>query len=59
MAKVGFAWTYGTMSFIQIFSWIFLIALMLKGHEIRKVDPFGLISTEEGEHVLNKENDTT
>ncbi|KAK9774121.1 putative Major facilitator superfamily domain-containing protein [Seiridium cardinale] len=55
VAKVGFAWTYGTMGFIQVVSWVFLIALMLKGHEIRRIDPFNLISTEEGEHVLDKD----
>jgi hypothetical protein len=39
----------------KVFSWIFLGALMLKGHQIRQLDPFGLISTEEGERVLERE----
>ncbi|RDW80542.1 hypothetical protein BP5796_05240 [Coleophoma crateriformis] len=50
---VGFAWCYGTMAFIQVFSFCFVVVLMWKGHTIRQVDPFGLISTEEGEHVVD------
>jgi MFS family permease len=49
---VGVGWTYGMMAFIMIFSWLFVVVLMWKGHQIRQIDPFGLISTEEGEHVL-------
>lgn len=49
---VGAGWTYGMMAFIMILSWLCVILLMWKGHQIRKIDPFGLISTEEGEHVL-------
>lgn len=52
---VGFSWCYGTMSFIQIFSFIFAVILIWKGHAIRKLDPFKLICTEDGEHVVNKE----
>lgn len=52
---VGFSWTYGTMAFIQVFSWFFVMLLLWKGHTIRQWDPFGLISTEEGQHVLTKE----
>lgn len=49
---VGVGWAYGMMSFIMIFSWLFVMLLMWQGHRIRQIDPFGLISTEEGEHVL-------
>ncbi|KAH8668814.1 polyamine transporter [Xylariales sp. PMI_506] len=55
VASVGFAWSYGTMAFIQVFSWVFMIALMLQGHRIRKLDPFGLAASEEGEHVLDED----
>ncbi|KAH6661282.1 major facilitator superfamily domain-containing protein [Truncatella angustata] len=55
VAKVGFAWAYGTMAFIQVFSWLFLTVLMFRGYQIRQLNPFGLVSTEEGEHVLDKE----
>ncbi|KAJ6779709.1 hypothetical protein PWT90_09422 [Aphanocladium album] len=53
---VGFSWTYGTMAFIQIFSWFFVMLLLWKGHRIRQWDPFGLICTEEGEHLLIKDD---
>ncbi|GFP57233.1 efflux pump radE [Trichoderma asperellum] len=49
---MGIGWTYGLMAFIMIFSWLFVLVLMWKGHQIRQIDPFGLISTEEGKHVL-------
>jgi hypothetical protein len=51
---VGFAWCYGTMSFIQIFSFFFTVILMWKGSVIRNLDPFNLICTEDGEHIVNK-----
>lgn len=51
---VGFAWCYGTMGLMQVASWVFVTALMVKGHQIRQYDPFNLISTEEGQHVLGK-----
>lgn len=54
---VGFAWCYGTMAFIQVFAWLFVMVLLWKGHEIRKMDPFHLISTEEGEHIVDKDGD--
>jgi len=52
--KIGFAWAYGMMSFIWLFAWLFVLLLMWKGHEIRQIDPFRMISTEEGEHVIDK-----
>ncbi|KAH8880904.1 MFS general substrate transporter [Thozetella sp. PMI_491] len=53
VSDVGFAWCYGTMAFIQVFSWFFVLLLLWKGHEIRQYDPFRLISTEEGEHIID------
>lgn len=58
VAKMGFAWTYGLMAFIWLFSWLFVLLLMWKGHAIRQWDPFGLIATEEGKHVIDT-NDST
>ncbi|KAM0514987.1 hypothetical protein ACHAPE_006309 [Trichoderma viride] len=55
---MGVGWTYGLMAFIMIFSWLFVLALMWKGHQIRQIDPFGLVSTEEGKHVLVDEEAT-
>lgn len=54
VASVGFFGCYGTMACIQVFAWVFLIALLLKGHQIRQYDHFGLVKTEEGEHVLEE-----
>lgn len=34
---------------------ILAMILMWKGHAIRKLDPFKLICTEDGEHVISKE----
>jgi hypothetical protein len=56
VADLGFAWCYGSMAFIQIAAWLFVLLLLWKGHQIRQWDPFGLICTEEGEHIVNKEN---
>lgn len=54
--KVGFSWTYGIMSFIQVLVWLCVLLLMWQGHNIRELDPFGLINTEEGQHVVGKED---
>jgi hypothetical protein len=50
---MGIAWAYGLMAFIQILSCLFVLVLCVKGHAIRQLDPFNLISTEEGEHVVD------
>lgn len=55
VASVGFFGCYGTMGCIQVFAWVFLIALLLKGHQIRQCNPFGLIVTEEGKHVSEED----
>lgn len=52
--KMGFAWCYSTMAVIQIFSWVFVLVLMWKGHKIRSCDPFKLIHTEDGETVISR-----
>lgn len=57
IAAVTIGWVYGMMAFFTIFSFFFLIILMWKGHIIRQWTPWGLGSSEEGEHVLrDKEN---
>ena len=55
--KVGFAWTYGTMAFIQVFSWFFVLMLLWKGPQIRQIDPFGLVCTEDGQKVVEKKRE--
>lgn len=55
VSSVGLFACYGTMGCIQVFAWVFIIALLLRGHRIRQYNPFGLIVTEEGEHVLKEE----
>jgi hypothetical protein len=54
VARVGFAWSYGTMAFITLSAWVFVGVLMWRGHRIRGMDPFRLISSEEGEKVVEK-----
>lgn len=57
--RVGFAWAYGMMAFILVLAYLFVVLLMWKGHEIRQWDPWGLISTEAGERVINNPQDQT
>jgi uncharacterized membrane protein len=54
IAAVTIGWVYGMMAFFTIFSFFFLIILMWKGHTIRQWTPFGMGSSEEGEHVLRE-----
>jgi uncharacterized membrane protein len=49
---MGFNWTYGMMACMQVFSFLFVILLMWKGHEIRDWKVGGLLSSEEGEHII-------
>ncbi|KUI72104.1 hypothetical protein VM1G_07542 [Cytospora mali] len=56
VGKVGLVWTYGTMAFIQLFAFFFVVILLWKGHEIRRVDPFGMICTEEGQHIVDEKD---
>jgi hypothetical protein len=51
---MDFNWTYGMMAFLQIFSFLSVLLLMWKGHEIRKVRILGVgeSESEDGEHVL-------
>ncbi|KAI9743888.1 MAG: hypothetical protein M1818_002622 [Claussenomyces sp. TS43310] len=51
---VSIGWTYGMMAFFEIFSFLFIILLMWKGHQIRQWTLSGLGSTEEGEHVVER-----
>jgi hypothetical protein len=55
IAKVDIGWVYGMMAFFTIFSFCFLIILMWKGHTIRRWTPFGVGSSEEGEHILKED----
>jgi MFS family permease len=41
VTAMGFGWTYGLMAFIMIVSWLFVMVLMWKGHQIRQIDPSG------------------
>ena len=54
VADMDFNWTYGLMAFLQVFSFLFVILLFWKGHEIRQYKVGGLGQSEEGEHVLEK-----
>jgi hypothetical protein len=51
---MSFNWTYGMMAFLQVFSFLFVLVLMWKGHEIRQWKVGGLGESEEGEHVLEE-----
>ncbi|KAF5876774.1 putative polyamine transporter protein [Botrytis fragariae] len=52
--ELGFRWTYGMMAFLQVASFIFVVILMWKGHEIREWKVGGLSSDEEGQCVMDK-----
>lgn len=53
---MSFNWTYGMMAFLQVFSFLFIILLFWKGHEIRQWKVGGLGQSEEGEAVLENLN---
>lgn len=48
VAAVGPGWVYGMMAFFSAFSFLFVVLLMWKGHEIREASPFVSSSSEEG-----------
>ncbi|KAK3935946.1 major facilitator superfamily domain-containing protein [Diplogelasinospora grovesii] len=54
IAAVGVGWVYGMMAFFSVFAFMFLIALMIWGHTIRKITPFSTAMSEEGQHVVTK-----
>jgi hypothetical protein len=58
IAAVGIGWCYGMMAFFSVVSYLFLVILMVWGHKIRRISPFGMASSEEGEHVLDKGEDS-
>ena len=52
IAAVGVGWVYGMMAFFSVFAFGFLVVLMIWGREIRRVRPFGIGESEEGEGVM-------
>lgn len=60
VAETGVGWAYGTMAFMEIFSFFFVMLLMWKGHVIRGLTWGGLSKSEEGEQVMDeKESHST
>jgi hypothetical protein len=55
VAGVGFGWTYGITAFLEIFSFLAVMALMWKGHIIRFYSIGHLASSEEGEKVVGRD----
>jgi len=55
-ASVTVGWAYGMMAFFVIFSFLFVVLLMWKGHQIREWTLAGLSATEEGKHVIEEES---
>jgi hypothetical protein len=51
-AKVTVGWAFGMMAFFDAFSFLFIILLMWRGHQIRELTVGGLNVTEEGEKVV-------
>ncbi|KAJ6141598.1 hypothetical protein N7470_009988 [Penicillium chermesinum] len=49
---VGVGWVYGMMGFFAVFSFLFVMLLMWKGHAIRRVQFASLASSEEGERLV-------
>ena len=54
VVAVNIGWVYGMMAFFSVFAFGFLILLMWKGDIIRSWTPFGMGSSEAGEHVIGK-----
>ncbi|CZR69095.1 uncharacterized protein PAC_18996 [Phialocephala subalpina] len=52
VADVGVAWAYGTMAFIEVFGFLFVVLLMWKRHEIRSWTWGGIGKSKEGIIVL-------
>jgi hypothetical protein len=51
---MSFNWTYGMMAFLQVFSFLLLVLLFWKGHDIRQGKVGVPRQSEGGEHVLEK-----
>ncbi|KAJ5962293.1 hypothetical protein N7501_007234 [Penicillium viridicatum] len=51
---VDVGWVYGMMAFFAVFSYMFVMLLMWKGHAIRKIQFSSLGSSEEGEQLVGK-----
>lgn len=54
VTAVGIGWVYGMMAFFTAFSFMFLVVLMWKGHEIREASPFVTSSSEDGETLYEE-----
>jgi len=54
IAAVGIGWVYGMQAFFSIVAFLFLVVLMVWGHQIRKWSPWGTSQSEDGLHVLAK-----
>jgi len=54
IARVGVGWVYGMMAFFSVFAFLCLVVLMIWGHQIRSMTPFGMAESEEGAAVLTK-----
>lgn len=54
---VGAGWVYGMMAFFAIFSFLFVILLMWKGHAIRQIQFASVASSEEGEKLVDAESE--
>ncbi len=52
--ELKFNWTYGLMAFLQVWAFTLVMILMWKGHEIRNYGFAGLLSSEEGEQVIEE-----
>lgn len=52
VALMKFNWTYGSMACFQVFSFLPVILLLWKGHQIREWRVGNLGQSEEGEHVV-------
>jgi len=52
VAAVSVGWAYGMMACFEVFSFLFIVLLMWKGHQIRQWTWARLSSSEEGERVL-------
>lgn len=52
VAAVDAGWVYGMMAFFSVFSFLFVVLLMWKGHAIRQIQFASVASSEEGEKLL-------
>ena len=51
--EVGIGWVYGTAAFILVFSWISILVLFWKGHQLRRFNFLNkVMSSEEGTKVF-------